>query len=251
MRTRAKQCAVGLLALLGVNAHVVVAAAASPVRDELSAEAQKDWDAARELYDARDYRSALVHYQRSFDVSNNPRVLFNVGVCWKELTQYALAIRVWERALGLRAQMSAEEAQKFEYAIAAARPFVSAVRLETDQVGAVLSIDGNEVATSPFIEAVPIDVGHRKLALLKPGFETAERSVDVVQGRESAVTMKLLPLVKTGTVSVSVANGVAAALFVDGRELGPAPFVGELPDVRGGLHPRTDRARLSRHPVAA
>jgi tetratricopeptide (TPR) repeat protein len=212
-----------------IGTAVTPASAASSVRDELTAEAQRDWDAARELYEARDFRSALVHYERAFELSKNPRVLFNVGVCWKELTQYALAIGVWERALLLKSQLSAEEAQKFEYAIAASRPFVASMRVETDQVGALLSIDGYEVGTTPFVEPVAINVGHRKLSLSKPGFVTTEQSVDVVQGRQASVALKLQPLLKTGNVSLSVAGDVKAMLFLDGRELGPAPYTGEVP----------------------
>lgn len=204
--------------------------AATPVRDELSAEAQKDWDAARELYDAGDYRSALVHFEKAYEVSKNPRVLFNVGVCWKDLTQYALAIRVWERALGFRDRLSKEDVQKLEFAVSAARPFVSTMKLQSDQVGATLTIDGNEIGKTPFVEAISIDVGHRKIALQKDGFALNEKSIDVVQGNEVNLVLNLTPLHKTGTVSIAVTGAPSATLFMDGRELGPAPYNGEIPE---------------------
>jgi hypothetical protein len=198
------------------------------VRDELSAEARSDWDAARELYDAGDYRSALVHFEKAYELSKNPRVLFNVGVCWKDLTQYALAIRVWERALGFKDRLGAEDVRKLEFAVSAARPFVSTMQLVSDQMGALLSIDGNEIGKTPFVEPIPIDVGRRKLTLSKDGFVTSEKTIDVVQGKQIALAVNLVPQNKTGTVSISIAGAAGATLFMDGRELGPAPFNGEI-----------------------
>ena len=231
MISELRRSAVFLLLLWSVVLYAAPSfGAPPPVREELSAEARKDWDAARELYDAGDYRSALVHFEKSYELSKNPRVLFNVGVCWKELTQYALAIRVWERGLGFRSRLSSEDVQKLEFAIAAARPFVSSMKVESDQVGAVLSIDGNEIGKTPFIEPIPIDVGRRKLVLQKDGFVPSEKSVDVVQGTPTSVVLNLMPLLKKGLVAISISGASSATLFMDGRELGPAPFNGEVPE---------------------
>jgi hypothetical protein len=228
MLTHLRQSAVLLTVLSSLSLGVSPSFAATSVRDELSTEARTDWDAARELYDAGDYRSALVHFEKAYELSKNPRVLFNVGVCWKDLTQYALAIRVWERALGFRDRLSADDVQKLEFAISAARPFVSTMKLESDQMGAQLSIDGNEIGKTPFVEPIRIDVGRRKVTLSKDGFALSEKTIDVVQGSQVALTMNLVPLHKTGTVSISIAGAPGATLFMDGRELGPAPFNGEV-----------------------
>ncbi|HWA73390.1 MAG TPA: PEGA domain-containing protein [Polyangiaceae bacterium] len=227
MMILAKRSTAVLLILSSLSLYAAPALAAS-VRDELSAEAQRDWDAARELYDAGDYRSALVHFEKAYELSKNPRVLFNVGVCWKDLTQYALAIRVWERALGFRDRLSKEDVQKLEFAVSAARPFVSTMKLQSDQIGATLTIDGNEIGRTPFIEPISIDVGRRKVALQKDGFAISEKSIDVVQGSEVNLVLNLTPLLKTGTVSISVSGAPNATLFMDGRELGPAPYNGEV-----------------------
>src|SRR5688572_1443593 len=158
------------------------AAQSRSVRDELPAEAKPAWDAARELYDAGDFRSAQVQFERAFQVSKNPRVLFNVGVCWKNLTHYALALRAWERELNFRDQLSPQEVAKVEGAVAAVRPFVSALEVDASEPGATLTIDEIEIGRTPFVEPVPIDVGSRRVRLSKPDFVPIERNVEVVQG---------------------------------------------------------------------
>jgi hypothetical protein len=202
---------------------------ARTVRDELPEAARSDWDAARELYDAGDYKAALVQFERVYTLSKNPRVLFNVGVCWKNLTHYALAIRAWERELASRDELGKAEVSKVEAAIQAVRPFVSTVEVQANEPGATLSIDGNDVGKTPFIEPVPIDVGRRQVRLVKPDFIAIERSVEVVQGLPLTLTFVLEPLLKAAVVSVATTENVPGTLFMDGRELGAVPFRGELP----------------------
>lgn len=230
MTTYFTKIAVLVVALSGTALGTTTAFAAPPIRDELPSDARKDWDAARELYDARDYQSALVHFEKAFELSKNPRVLFNVGVCWKELTRYAQAIRVWERELEYSDRLSAEDIDRVKAAIAAARPFVSSLMVRSNQPGAVLVIDGREVGTTPFVAPVPIDVGRRTVVLKKDGFMPNETTLDVVQGTPASVSLDLTPMVKTGTVAINVTgNARGVTLFVDGRELGPAPFTGSIP----------------------
>ena len=45
---------------------------------------------------------ALVEFQRAYDLSHNPRVLFNVGVTEKLLTHYARAVDAWDKELTRR-----------------------------------------------------------------------------------------------------------------------------------------------------
>jgi tetratricopeptide (TPR) repeat protein len=135
----------GLLLFTGFGGSVALAQPARLLRDELPAAALADWDAARELYAARNYGSALVHFQRVHATSQNPRTLFNIGVCHKELTQYARAIGVWEHELSMRERLPAADVAKLEGAIRALRPFVSTLELRSNEAGARLSIDGIEV----------------------------------------------------------------------------------------------------------
>lgn len=218
-----------LIALASSPLFPATAHAAPAIRDELPSEARKDWDAARELYDARDFQSALVQFERAYELSRNPRVLFNIGVCWKELTRYAAAVRVWERQLEFADRLSPEDVERVKSAIAAARPFVSTLSVQVEEPDALLSIDGHPVGKSPFLGPVPIDVGRRRVTLQKEGFSPAEATVDVVRGTPSSVVLKLEPLVKMSTVSINVTGAHGVTLFVDGRELGGAPFTGSIP----------------------
>jgi hypothetical protein len=208
--------------------NVALAQTARSLRDELPEAARKDWDAARELYDAGDYRGALVHFQRVHATSQNPRTLFNIGVCHKDLTQYALAIGVWERELLLRERLPATDVAKLEGAIRALRPFVSALEVQANEAGALLSIDGNEVGRTPLLEPVPIDVGQRRVRLEKAGFVALEKALDVAQNTPVSVTFELQPVLMTAPLTVALSGPARGTLVMDGREIGAAPYQGDV-----------------------
>jgi hypothetical protein len=218
-----------LLAISSVCSFEGSAHARPTIRDELPREAREQWDAARELHDAGDFKSALVYFNRAFELSNNARVLYNLGVCWKDMARYSEAIRAWERQLTFRKKLIKDDVRKTETAIRALKTFVSTIEVTADEAGARLLIDGIEVGLTPFVEPVTIDVGRRLLRLQKAGFEPLEKSVDVVRGKVATVDFDLQHINKTGTVSVVVEGPESATVFMDGRELGPAPFDGPLP----------------------
>src|ERR1700749_2036007 len=75
---------------------------------------------------ASDYRGALVEFQRAYELSHNPRVLYNVGVTEKLLTHYARAVDAWEREMHEGAsQLSGAEVQELKNAIAIVQQFVT------------------------------------------------------------------------------------------------------------------------------
>lgn len=225
---RAHPCATLLLLCAALCLCTTPSFAQRSVRDELPAEAKPAWDAARELYDASDFRSAQVQFERAFQLSKNPRVLFNVGVCWKNLTHYALALRAWERELNFRDQLSPQEIAKVEGAVAAVRPFVSTLEVDATEPGATLTIDEIEIGQTPFVEPVPIDVGSRRVRLTKRDYVPIERNVEVVQGLPLTLTFVLEPVLKAAVVSAVTTGSTPGTLFMDGRELGPVPFKGEI-----------------------
>jgi hypothetical protein len=67
------------------------------LRGTLPEPARHAWDAAKQLAGASDYKGALVEFQRAYELSHNPRVLYNVGVTEKLLTHYARAVDAWDK----------------------------------------------------------------------------------------------------------------------------------------------------------
>jgi hypothetical protein len=199
------------------------------VREELPDAARKDWDAARDLLDTSDFAGALVEYQRAYDESKNPRVLYNVAVCLKNLRHYARAEATFKQELTDGAgKISPQEETDVKAAIQALDPFVSTVEVTTNETGATLLIDGEAAGQSPFDKPVPIDVGPHEVRLHKDGFVDAVQTMTIAGGTPAKAMLNIDPSVKKATVSITVTGAAGANVVIDGIDMGQAPFKGEV-----------------------
>jgi hypothetical protein len=199
------------------------------VRTQLPDAAKHAWDAAKQLANAADYKGALVEFQRAYELSHNPRVLFNLGVTEKLLTHYARAVDAWDKEIREGAgQLSPAESQELKNAIAIVQQFVTTIEVSANEEGATLFVDDFAVGKTPFTGPVRIDVGKHVLKLAKDGFVDGIKPVDVASGQVTPVKFLIEPVNKTALVSVTVGGAPSATVFVDGRDVGPAPFKGEL-----------------------
>ncbi len=202
---------------------------ATDVQSTLPDPARHAWDTAKQLADANDYKGALVEFNRAFDLSQNPRVLYNVGVVEKLLTHYARAVAAWNRELTEGAgKLTPGEVVELKNAIAIVQQFVTSIDVTANESDATLFIDDYAVGKTPFTGPVAIDVGKHTLKLTKTGFVDAVQQVEVASGQKTPVTFKIEPQNKTALVSVTVGGAPTATVFIDGRDMGPAPFKGEL-----------------------
>jgi hypothetical protein len=199
------------------------------VREELPDNARRDWDAARDLLEANDYAGALVEYLRAYELSKNPRVLYNVGVCEKNLRHYARAVSRFRQELSDgQGKLSAEEQQNVKDAINALEQFVSTVEVTANEPGATLFIDNDEAGVTPLTAPVAIDVGPHVLRLHKDGFGDASQNVTIAGGAPAKASFVIEPLVKKTAVAVTVTGAPAASIVIDGVDMGQAPFKGDL-----------------------
>src|ERR1700689_4087607 len=210
------------------------------VRSQLTENARKAWDAAKQLAEAKDYKGALVELQRAYELSNNPRILFNVGALEKLLTHYARAVDAWEKELREGAgKLSPSEAGEARSSIAIVQQFVTTIDVAANETDATLFIDDYPVGKTPFAAPVKIDVGKRVVRLSKDGFVDAVQTIDVASGARTPLTFTLEPKNKTALVSVTVGGAPSATVFIDGKDMGPAPFKGDLRAERHTIEARS------------
>lgn len=204
-------------------------AAPLTIRAQLSGDARDAWDRAQQLLRAKNFEGGLVEFTRAYDLSKNPRVLFNVGICEKGLSHYARASMRFEQELREGdATLTDDEKRELREAIAIVRRYVTTVSVTSSEPGAHLLVDGFEIGVTPFKEPITVDVGHRELTLKKDGFVSQTKGIDVNAGVPAAVDFHLDALNKTGNVTVSISGAPSATISMDGIDMGPAPFKGNV-----------------------
>jgi hypothetical protein len=192
-----------------------------PLREQLPEAARKQWDAAVELYKAGKWDGARTSFMAAYDASKNPRVLFNVAVCEKNMERYADAIATYRRELDEgKGQLSADEEAEVKAQIDGLSKFTAQLVIDVNEPGAEVTIDGKRVASTK--DPVNVAIGERRVRASKPGFADAAESVDIKGGETKRVTLKLEPIARTSRVTVNIVGPATASVKVDGNEVGTA-----------------------------
>jgi len=200
-----------------------------PLRDQLPPEAQKQWDSALALYKNGQWDGARTSFYAAWEASKNPRVLFNVAICEKNLARYARAIDTFKKELADgKGQLTPEEEADIKTQIAGLELFVAQLTIDVNEPGADIYVDDTKVGTSPLPAPVSVQIGERHVRAVKPGFAEMRETIELKGGASGSVTLKLAPNVKTSLVNVAVIGPTNAVVKVDGKEVGAAPYKGQV-----------------------
>lgn len=231
--------------LLWASLGVSLARGQAPDR---SAEA---WFRTAEQHVARDeWGEALEAFRRSYELSRDADVLFNVALAEGRLFLYLDAHRDLRRYLQQAPAISPERRAEVEQLIAGLeRERIGFVRVTSQPEGATLTLDGRELGQSPLDAAVPVSPGEHVLTAALAGHEVARADVTIVAGRTEEVVLRL-PRIRPARLSLDV-RPAGATVFIDGEPVGTSPFGAPLSMQPGSYaletsldgH-RTDRRRV-------
>lgn len=191
-----------------------------PLREQLPEPARKQWDAAVELYKAGKWDGARTSFMAAYDASKNPRVLFNVAVCEKNLERYADAIATYKRELDEGKDLTEAEKAEVRAQIDGLSKFTAQIVVDVSEPGAEVTVDGKRVTATK--DPINVAIGERRVRATKPGFADAAESVDLKGGETKRVTLKLEPITRTSRVTVNIVGPPSATVKVDGNEVGSA-----------------------------
>jgi hypothetical protein len=165
----------------------------------LSARAQDDGyesavaEALRE-YEARNYSEAYALFTRAHELRPSARTQRGLGKVAFELRQYVDAVRWLEGALSdTRSPLSGELRQEVEALLGRARGFVGSFVIRAEAQGAEISVDRVPVPGDP-AEGVTVnlDLGAHDISVRAPGYQAAERRVDVRGREQETITIAMI-----------------------------------------------------------
>lgn len=239
----------GLAAL--VVPALALAEPPSPTND--ATEARRHFDAGFNLFQARVFEAALVEFEQSYALGHRPSALRNVAQCQRELKRFAAAHSNYATLVARhQAEFAAEERAEYERAMADLELVTGLVAI-TAPDGATIGVDGVERGTAPLTTTIRLDVGSHHARVEKVGFSPGERDFVVLAQRSIKVAIDLAPVARVGTVRVRERTNQPVRVLVDGKDVGPAPWEGELPAGRhqvGGQGPRLDAPRQTIEVIA-
>jgi hypothetical protein len=198
----------------------------TPLGEALSAPARIEYEAARLLYGDSDYSGALVKFHRAFEQSQDPRLLWNMAVCEKNLRHYVNVLRLLERYGRDPTRMTEAERIEVDEVVRTVRLLISTVQLTVTPDDAQVSVDDVPVGTSPLAEPLQVDLGTRQIRVRKPGYIEQRISRHFTGASVTRLEIELSPEVHEGRLAVTA--GSADAISVDGKPVGRSAWQGRL-----------------------
>lgn len=137
---------------LPVDARADVPASAAQAVD---VEARRLYKLGAERFDARDFKSAASAFQNAYELSHRKELLYNIGVCHREVGELEPALDAFRQYLAF-AGPDGTNSVAVRQQIADLERLVPA-RLEVHSRGAAahLVLDGTITGTTPFVTSVP------------------------------------------------------------------------------------------------
>ncbi|MGH7294458.1 MAG: PEGA domain-containing protein, partial [Polyangiaceae bacterium] len=235
---RARTVVAALAVILGLLAGSTPVMAAPPATAAPSAadlaSARKLFQTGLKLYNEGSYREALASFRKANDIAPRASLQRNIAQCHRDLKDFAAAYDAYRILLAkYGAKMGAAEKRAVERAIDELAMLTGGVRVTVTEPGATVSLDDHEVGTTPLAGPVRANLGPHVVTVTKAGLEPIRKELRLTGGDEVVVAGPMQPEVTTGHLVVNAPPGAKVEVFVDGADVGPAPWEG---DVKPGVH---------------
>ena len=220
--------AVGLtLALSPAAAFAQSARQRPPLDQALQGPAHDAYTYAKVLFENGDFQGALAKYRQAYEQSKDPRLLYNMALCERNLRAYARTQGLLQRYKSESgAALSGEQKASIDAALSAIQNLVGKVTLNVSEAGATVTVDGETVGETPLATPIVLDLGKHPISVRKPGFEPAEQSFEVTGGGEATVAIKLVAQAHLAHLTIVADN--AATVVIDEKTAARGRFDGPL-----------------------
>lgn len=166
-----------------------------PSGDKQASPAQKDADrffkSGVALYKEAKYSEALAEFERAYEIEPHPLVLYNIAGCHRELSQYAQAVKFYQRFLSEgHGQVPAARLNAARAELDGILARIARVSIAINPDGATLLVDGEELGTLVEMPLI-LPPGEHVLTARAPGRGDATRKVRVASGDELTVDLTL------------------------------------------------------------
>ena len=203
-----------------------------PLAETLTGMAKAEYEAGRLLYGDGDYAGAALKFQRAYDESKDPRLLWNTAAAEKNLRHYAKVVELVERYVAeAGTRLKPEDRAEADALLGTVRAFIATVTLDVQPEGAAIFVDDVKVGVSPMRAPVLVDMGDRRIRVTKDGFQDFAVTQSLQGGTPFSLMVALQPAVHEGRLRIVASAG--ETISIDGKQVGSGEWEGVLPT---GLH---------------
>ncbi len=197
------------------------------------AQAKKFFDAGLELSRQGLFQEALASFLEANRIVPRESIQNNLARTYRQLNDMANAYDAYETLLALYGdRMKPDLKKEAEQAIQELEALTGVISVGVSEPGAKVAVDGKDAGLTPLGKPLRVNAGSHQISITKAGFDPLAQTVEVHGHDVVQVNGPLTKAVSTGHVSVGVTQTVppdpSVKIVIDGRDVGPPPFQGEL-----------------------
>ncbi len=233
---RTSSLSLALAALLVAS----TAAAQQPPSPAAVSEARDRFQRGVALFEEHNYNAAMTEFQRAYELTRNPLVLFNISATHELSGHYVEALDTmldYER-LAPRETVAQRRAE-INASLARLRQRVGSVVVRFEAQGAEVRIDGLQRSMSEARTGLRVPAGRHRITLSAPHYQSREEEVDIAGGTTVVISEPLTPERAFMAVECNVPS---AEVLIDGRPVATTPVTSPLPVPEGSHHVMIRRA---------
>ena len=222
--------ACALVWLLGVSG--ARAQAGEQQQQPASASADDDKHLGDEAMVALRYGDALVHYQRAYDATHNPAILYNMGRAHESLGDFPKALEALEEFNEKAPAELKAKVPRLQELLADVRKRVSTLIVSSNVQGADIRLGDRIVGkTRQGQQILRVIAGPKHLSVSADGYFPFDKDVFLPPAQIETLDATLASRTENGVLRVMSVTGAVVA--VDGKQLGVVPA--ETP-IAPGMH---------------
>jgi hypothetical protein len=169
--------------------------APAPLAEALAGAAKQDYAGGLLLYQNGDFAGALLKFQRSYEESGDPRLLWNAAVCEKAMRHFVKAIALVRRYLETLSPLITPEAERSAEAfLEAAEPLTVPLEVTANKPNAEIDVDGEFAGFAPSNGTIRVDIGTHRVTVKLAGFTEYSASLTIAGSDDARVTVVLTPI---------------------------------------------------------
>jgi hypothetical protein len=155
--------------------------------------ARKHFSQGIQFYNAGDYKLSLIEFRRSYDLSKNYRILYNIGQVNQQLGNYTNALMALEEYLRQSgADVGDDRKAEVLASILVLRTRVAHIRIVSNVDAPEVLIDGFPTDVKNTNGEIALDPGDHRIDLRKPGYQSSGTIVALAGGDANRVRIDLV-----------------------------------------------------------
>jgi hypothetical protein len=163
-----------------------VAPVSTPSPEQI-AEGRVHFDRGVTLFDQNNFDGSIVEFQRAWELSQRPSVLFNIATACQALHRYAEAIEALDRYVSVTTAQDRQRRQA-ERTVQELRELIGWVQIDVDPTDALISLDGR--ATQARVELM-VGPGTHRVEASRSGRHPGLAEFTIASGEHRTVRFRL------------------------------------------------------------